>query len=473
MRGGSSIDGRRDIGGWSHRDLVMSIQLNKTHDAGRRSWIDSANATDCPFPIQNLPFGVFRPRRQAGPPRGGIAIGDAVLDVSACAAVFEGLARSAAASCSASDLNGLMSLGPKAWSDLRHQLSDLLSVDNQRDRGVLSRSLFDLSAADMFRPVKIHGFTDFFASIDHATNAGRLFRPNQPLLPNYKYVPVAYNGRSSSIVVSGTAIRRPNGQILPEGATEPNYRPCRQLDYEVELGVYIGVKSDLGVPVGIENALEHVFGFSILNDWSARDVQSWENQPLGPFLGKTFATSVSPWIITTEALLPFRAPAFARPADDPAPLPHLHSETDQLGGALDITLECLIQSREMRSRGSDHIRLSRGLTRTLYWTPAQMIAHQTSNGCNLEVGDLLGSGTVSGTTPDSLGSLLEITRRGANPLDLHGELREFLADGDDIEIIGSCQREGFASIGFGACTGTIVPAGPIAETSAISRSFPA
>src|SRR5713226_6015403 len=329
----------------------MSIQLNKTHDAGRRSWIESANAADCPFPIQNLPFGVVRPRGRSGTARGGIAIGDAVLDISACTAAFEGFAHTAAISCSVSDLNGLMSLGPKAWSALRHQLSDLLSVDNRRGRDVLSPCLFDLNGADMYVPAKIHGFTDFFASIDHATNAGRLFRPNQPLLPNYKYVPVAYNGRSSSIVVSGTAIRRPNGQIMPEGATEPNYRPCRQLDYEVELGVYIGVKSDLGVPVGIENALEHVFGFSILNDWSARDVQSWEYQPLGPFLGKTFATSVSPWVITTEALLPFRAPAFARPTGDPAPLPHLHSETDQLGGALDITLECSIQSREMRSRG--------------------------------------------------------------------------------------------------------------------------
>ncbi|WOH53393.1 fumarylacetoacetase [Bradyrhizobium sp. sBnM-33] len=451
----------------------MSIQLNKTHDAGRRSWIESANAADCPFPIQNLPFGVFKPRGRSGPARGAIAIGDAILDVSACAAAFEGLAHAAAASCSVPDLNGLMSLGPKAWSALRHQLSDLLSVNNRHGRDVLSSSLFDLNGADMYVPAKVHNFTDFFASIDHAINAGRLFRPNQPLLPNYKYVPVAYNGRSSSIVVSGTAIRRPRGQIMPTGEVEPNYGPCRQLDYEVELGIYLGAKTDLGEPVRIENAWDHIFGFCVLNDWSARDIQSWEYQPLGPFLGKTFATSVSPWIVTAEALLPFRVPAMERPNGDPAPLPHLYSSADQLEGGLDVTLECSIQSREMRKRGSGHIRLSRGSTRMLYWTPAQMIAHQTSNGCNLEVGDLLGSGTVSGATPDSLGSLLEITRRGANPIDLRGELREFLADGDDIEIVGSCRREGFASIGFGACTGTIEPAAPLVETGAMTQSVPA
>ena len=451
----------------------MSIQLNNTHDADRRSWIESANAADCPFPIQNLPFGVFRPRGRSGTARAGIAIGDAILDISACAAAFEGLAHTAAASCSASDLNGLMSLGPRTWSALRHQLSDLLSVDNQCGRDFLSPCLFDLKGADLHVPAKVNNFTDFFASIDHATNAGRLFRPNQPLLPNYKYVPVAYNGRSSSIVVSGTTIRRPRGQTMPSGAVEPTYGPCRQLDYEVELGIYLGAKTDLGESVRIDNAWDHIFGVCVLNDWSARDIQSWEYQPLGPFLGKTFATSVSPWIVTAEALLPFRVSAFERPNGDPAPLPHLHSGADQREGGLDVTLECSIQSCQMRSRGNDHIRLSRGSTKTLYWTPAQMIAHQTSNGCNLEVGDLLGSGTVSGATPDSLGSLLEITRRGANPLDLLGELREFLADGDDIKIIGSCQREGFASIGFGACTGTIVPAGPIAEAGTISRTVPA
>lgn len=451
----------------------MSIQLNKTHEADRRSWIESANATDCPFPIQNLPFGVFRPRGRSGTARGGIAIGDAILDISACTAAFDGLAHAAAASCAASDLNGLMSLGPKAWSALRYQLSDLLSVDNQRGRDLLSPCLFDLKGADLHVPAKVNNFTDFFASIDHATNAGRLFRPNQPLLPNYKYVPVAYNGRSSSIVVSGTAIRRPRGQIMPSGAVEPIYGPCRQLDYEVELGIYLGAKTDLGAPVRIDNAWDHIFGFCVLNDWSARDIQSWEYQPLGPFLGKTFATSVSPWIVTAEALLPFRVSAFERPNGDPGPLPHLYCTADQREGAVDVTLECSIRSRQMRSCGSDRIRLSRGSTKTLYWTPAQMIAHQTSNGCNLEVGDLLGSGTVSGATPDSLGSLLEITRRGANPLDLLGELREFLADGDDIEIVGSCQREGFASIGFGACTGTIAPTGPIAEAGAISRTVPA
>ena len=447
----------------------MPIQLNRTHDAGRRSWIESANDAGCAFPIQNLPFGVFKPRGRSGSPKGGIAIGDAIFDVSACAGAFDGLAQAAAASCAASDLNDLMSLGPSAWSALRHQLSDLLSIDNQSGRDLLSPNLFEQIAAEMIVPARIGGFTDFFASIDHATNAGRLFRPNQPLLPNYKYVPVAYNGRSSSIVVSGTAIRRPWGQIMSRGAAEPNYRPCRQMDYEVELGIYVGTKTDLGTPVTVERAWDHVFGFCILNDWSARDIQSWEYQPLGPFLGKTFATSISPWIVTAEALLPFRVPARRRPPEDPAPLPHLHSEADQFDGAIDVALECSIQSRKMRQGGSHHVRLSRGSTRTLYWTPAQMIAHQTSNGCNLQSGDLLGSGTVSGTTPDSLGSLLEITKRGADPVDLQGELREFLADGDDIEIVGHCRREGFASIGFGTCTGTIEPAAEVHAMDATTK----
>lgn len=440
----------------------MPIKLNRTHDASRRSWIESANEVGCPFPIQNLPFGVFKPRGRPGSPRGGVAIGNAIVDVAACSAAFDGVARLAASSCSAADLNGLMSLGPEAWSALRLQLSDLLSADAQTGREALSSSLFDLNAVEMFLPAKVHNFTDFFASINHATNAGRLFRPNQPLLPNYKYVPVGYNGRASTIVLSGTPVRRPHGQIKSADVAEPTYAISRQLDYEVELGIYIGADSHRGTPVRIDQAWDHVFGFCVLNDWSARDIQSWEYQPLGPFLGKSFATSVSPWIVTAEALLPFRVPAFDRASGDPAPLSYLYSEADQLVGGLDVTLECSIQSGSMRSAGKDHIRLSRGSTRTLYWTPAQLIAHQTSNGCNLEVGDLLGSGTVSGPTADSLGSLLEITKRGADPLGLGGESREFLVDADDIRITGFCHRDGFASIGFGSCEGTIEPAAPVA-----------
>lgn len=448
----------------------MPIQLNETHDASRRSWVGSANEANCPFTIQNLPFGIFKPQRQSGSPRAGVAIGNAILDVSACMDVFDAVARTAATACSASDLNALMSLGPTAWSAFRCQLSALLSVESQIGRDVLSSRLFDLDRVVMYVPAKVRNFTDFFASINHATNAGRLFRPNQPLLPNYKHIPVAYNGRSSSIVVSGTPIRRPSGQILSGDAVTPSYSPCRQLDYEVELGIYVGAATDLGCPVRIENAWDHIFGFCVLNDWSARDIQSFEYQPLGPFLGKSFATSVSPWVVTTEALLPFRIPALKRPSGDPAPLPHLYCEADQLEGGLDVTLECSVQSREMRSNGKDHVRLSRGSTRTLYWTPSQLIAHQTSNGCNLEIGDLIGSGTVSGSTSDSLGSLLEITKRGSHPLDLHGEPREFLANGDDVRINAYCHREGFASLGFGTCTGTIEPgaANPAHSTMLLS-----
>jgi fumarylacetoacetase len=316
-----------------------------------------------------------------------------------------------------------------------------------------------MADAKLLLPAKIGNFTDFFASVFHATNAGRMFRPDNPLLPNYKYVPVAYHSRPSSIRVSGTPVRRPHGQIKLPDAPAPVYTACRNLDYELELGFYVGVPSELGVPVGIDQAPEHIFGFCLVNDWSARDIQAWEYQPLGPFLAKNFATTVSPWVITMEALAPYRTGAFKRPDGDPAPLPHLASDTDQASGGLDITLEAWLQTEAMRAKNQAPLRLSRGSFATIYWTVAQMLAHHASNGCNLETGDLIASGTVSGPDSDSLACLLELTMRGQKPLQLPGgETRGFLEDGDEIIFRGSCAADGFARIGFGECRAVVLPA---------------
>jgi len=309
--------------------------------------------------------------------------------------------------------------------------------------------------AEMLAPALIGDYTDFYASIFHATNVGSLFRPDNPLLPKYKYVPIGYHGRASSIVPSGAAIRRPQGQAQDPSATAPRFGSTRALDYELEAGFFIGPGNALGEPIPIEAAEDHVFGVCLVNDWSARDIQAWEYQPLGPFLGKSFATTISPWVVTMEALAPYRAPLFQRPEGDPAPLPYLHSEGDT---AIDLTLEVEITSAQMRARDFPPIRLSRGNLKDLYWSIAQMVAHHTSNGCNLRPGDLLASGTVSGATPDSRGCLLEITRRGAEPITLPtGELRKFLEDGDEITLRGYCERDGLPRIGLGACSGRISP----------------
>jgi len=308
----------------------------------------------------------------------------------------------------------------------------------------------------LFVPVKIGNFTDFFASIFHATNAGRLFRPDSPLLPNYKYVPVAYHGRASSVLVSGTPVRRPSGQTTRGEDIMPVYRPARSLDYELELGFYIGRPSTLGTPVPIAEAGAHVFGYCLLNDWSARDIQAWEAQPLGPFLAKNFATSVSPFVVTAAALAPFRTAAFKRPAGDPAPLPHLTAPHDQATGGLDITMEAFVLTAKMRVQRAPPFRLSRGSFAQLYWTVAQMVAHHTSSGCNVEIGDLMGSGTVSGPEPDSWASLLELSKGGREPIALpNGETRRFLEDGDEVIFRAHCERAGFARIGFGECRGII------------------
>ena len=432
-------------------------ELDETHDPARSSWVASANAPHCDFPIQNLPFGAFRPRGDDAEPMIGVAIGDRILDVTAVTPFVDADARAAADACASSYLNDLMALGPQAWTTLRRALSRLLSDTGERER--VQRFLTPIAQAELFVPVKIGNYTDFFASIFHATNAGKLFRPDNPLMPNYKYAPVAYHSRASSVVVSGAPVQRPSGQSKGPNEAAPVFRASRGLDYELELGFYVGVPSRLGVPVPIGKADEHIFGFCLLNDWSARDIQAWEAQPLGPFLGKSFATTVSPWVVTRAALAPYRTKAFARPAGDPAPLPYLADAGDQARGGLAITLEVHLTTEKMRASGDAPVRLSTGSATTLYWTVAQMVAHHASNGCNLEIGDLIGTGTCSGPQDESRGCLLELTARGTQPIALpNGETRGFLADGDEVTFRARCEAAGRPRIGFGECRALILPA---------------
>ena len=435
-------------------------QINATHDPALRSWVESANVPGAEFPIQNLPLCVFHPRGSAQPARCGVGIGDQILDVSACLALFAGPALQAAQACAQPHLNHLMAMGNAAASALRHAVSALLSASHLQHRATLHRALHAIGDVELLLPVHIAGYTDFFASIHHATNAGRLFRPDAPLLPNYKYVPVGYNGRAASVRVSGDRVQRPQGQQKAPNQASPVFAPAQRMDYEVELGMYIGSATQDGAPVAVQDAWSHIFGFSLLNDWSARDIQSWEYQPLGPFLAKSFATSVSPWVITAEALAPFRVAVAARDANDPAPLPHLLDTTDQRHGALHLRIDAQLRTERMRAEGAPAQTLSRSNTDLLYWSFAQMVAHHTSNGGAIATGDLMGSGTVSGASEDALGSLLEITRGGAHPLTLAatGEHRTFLHDGDEVVLQGRCEREGYISIGLGACAGTLLPA---------------
>jgi fumarylacetoacetase len=436
------------------------MTIDETHNPTLKSFVASANAPDCDFPIQNLPYAAFRPRGAGGAPRIGVAIGDAVLDIAAVADLMDDAAATPAAhACAAPHLNALMELGPPAWVALRAGLACILHAGAADARASVESHLTAIAAAEFFVPVRIGNFTDFFASIFHATNAGRLFRPDNPLLPNYKYVPVAYHSRPSSIRVSGTPVRRPSGQTKRGEDTAPIYRPARSLDYELELGFFIGQPSTLGTPVPIAQAGAHVFGYCLLNDWSARDIQAWEAQPLGPFLAKNFSTTVSPFVVTTAALAPFRTRAYVRPDGDPAPLPHLTAPHDQAEGGLDITLEVYLLTAKMRDAGRAPFRLSRGSFAEVYWTIAQMVAHHASSGCNLEIGDLMGSGTVSGPQPESWASLLELSRGGREPVALPGgEERRFLEDGDEVIFRGHCERAGFARIGFGECRAVIEPA---------------
>jgi fumarylacetoacetase len=430
--------------------------LNETHDPKARSWVESANAPETDFPLQNLPFGVFTHRNASASI--GVAIGDRVLDLCSCACetLLKGVDEITVEACQEEHLNLLMSIGSARWSALRKAIFLLLREDSDQ-REHAAKHLLPARDVQMLLPAAIGDYTDFYASIFHARNVGALFRPDNPLLPNYQWVPIGYHGRASSIVLSGTPIKRPSGQTRPPNSEAPQFGPSKRLDYELEVGVLVGPGNEQGVPIEINDAQEHLFGFCLVNDWSARDIQAWEYQPLGPFLAKNFATSLSPWVVTNEALAPFRCAAYARPAGDPQPLRYLFSDEDQRRGGVNLTLEVFLSSRKMRETDCAPMRLSRGNFRDMYWTVAQMIAHHTSNGCNLHPGDLLASGTVSGPEADARGCLLELMRGGAESISLPtGEQRKFLEDGDEVIMRGYCEREGVRRIGFGECRGTIV-----------------
>ena len=436
---------------------------NDTHRADLRSWVTSANDGKTDFPIQNLPFGVFRDWEGDDSPRVGVAIGDRVLDVSALrAALFSGSARRAVEACAEPVLNPLMALGPECWSALRARLSELLAEDHPdaaEARRSMENALFAMAEVELLVPAAIGDYTDFYASVFHATNVGSMFRPDNPLLPNYKYVPIGYHGRASSIVASGTPVKRPSGQTRSDDAAPPSFGPSRLLDYETEVGAFVGPGNPRGDSIALRDVGAHIFGLCLVNDWSARDIQKWEYQPLGPFLAKSFATTVSPWVVTLEALAPFRAPAFERPEGDPAPLPYLSDDPDRREGAFDITIDTFIETPKMRDDGFEGVRVSRANFRDMYWTVGQMLAHHASNGCNLRPGDLIASGTVSGEARESAGCLLERTWRGSEPIELpSGETRKFLEDGDTVIMRAYCVRDGAVRIGFGECRGTVLPA---------------
>jgi fumarylacetoacetase len=438
------------------------MPLDSTNDPQKKSWVGAANVPQSDFPIQNLPFAVFRRRGSDEPFRGGIAIGDQVLDLrllSGEAGGWDPDARAAVLSAAGPVLNGLMELGPAAWRALRNAVFDGLLEGSDR-RAAFERCLVLESRVEYALPAVIGDFTDFYSSIHHATAVGRLFRPDNPLLPNYKWLPIGYHGRSSSIGLSGLEIRRPWGQILPAGRTEPEFAPSARLDYELELGVFIGNGNPLGTPVTIEDAETHVFGLCLLNDWSARDIQAFEYQPLGPFLAKNFATTISPWIVTLQALAPFRTP-HARGPDDPVLPSYLRSSAIDAAGGIDIRLEVDLATSSMRAGGEPPQRLCTTSFRHSYWTVAQLVAHHTVNGCNLRPGDLLGTGTQSGPAEGEAGSLLELSGGGKRPIAVGSrETRAFLQDGDTVTLRGWCEKSGAARVGFGAATGLILPPRP-------------
>lgn len=427
--------------------------MNETHDPKAKSWVTSANAVGCDFPVQNLPYGVFRRKNQEG---GGIgvAIGDHVFDVGAWVR-DQGKSSAEFVLLTGERLNPFLAAGSEVWSAARKALFKLLREDAPQ-REMVARYLDAMKNVEMLMPISIGDYTDFYASIYHATNVGSMFRPDNPLLPNYKWVPIGYHGRASSIVVSGTPVRRPSGQRKPLTAETPTFGPSMQLDYELEVGAVIGQGNGLGVAIPLGEVNQHIFGLCLTNDWSARDVQAWEYQPLGPFLAKNFTTSISPWIVTLEALEPYRTEAFKREEGDPQPLPYLSDEQDKTSGGFDFWLDVFLSTRKIRDEKIDPVRLSHGNFRDMYWTIGQMVAHHTSNGCNLQPGDLLASGTVSGNSKDARGCLLELTWRGTQPLQLpSGETRKFLEDGDEVIFRGYAEREGCARVGFGECRGIV------------------
>ena len=441
----------------------MTLAHDATCDPSLQSWVLSANRADSDFPIQNLPFGVFRHRNS---PLGniGVAIGDDVMNLRGVADddLLAGIDQKTIDACRQESLNALMALGRAAAMELRLRLSELLrdyppeSSWKSFDRELVEQHLLAQKDVRMMVPAHIGDYTDFYASIEHATRAGSLFRPEKPLLPNYKHLPIGYHGRASSIVASGTAVRRPCGQQIPDAS--PVFAPTKKMDFEAEVGFFIGKGNVLGERVPIDAAPKQIFGFCLVNDWSARDIQSWEYQPLGPFLGKSFATTISPWVVTTDALAPFRVPARSREANDPPLLPYLENEDDAQSGALDLNIEVRILTAAMRETRLPPALISRSSARGLYWTPAQMLTHHASNGCNLRPGDLLASGTVSGKGDDARACLLEMTRGGMDAVRLaHGEERTYLEDGDEIIVSGYCERPGYPRIGFGVCRGIVMP----------------
>ncbi|MDI4634057.1 fumarylacetoacetase [Pelomonas sp. V22] len=430
-----------------------------THDPAAQSWVSSANEATGDFPIQNLPFGAFRRAGSDEDVRIGVAIGDQILDLKLAAergrwstavqVLLQPLAQG--------DLNAFMAQPPVARLALRHALFEALLAGSKQE-AALRGALLQQADAEMQLPCRINDYTDFYTGIHHAVTVGKLFRPDNPLLPNYKWVPIGYHGRSSSIVSSGTPLRRPRGQLKPPSAETPVFGASQRIDYELELGLFVGPGNALGEPIAMQDAEDHLFGLCLLNDWSARDIQPWEYQPLGPFLAKNFGSTISPWIVTMEALAPFRC-GFERPAGDPAPLPYLDSEANRQQGSLDIELEVWLQTAAMREQDLAPVRLVRSNFRHAYWTLAQMLTHHASNGCNLNPGDLLGTGTQSGPLPEEAGSLLELTQGGKQAFNLpNGESRTFIQDGDTVILRAHAERAGARRIGFGDCAGRLLPA---------------
>ena len=434
------------------------LMINETHDVNLSSWVESAN-NGSDFPIQNLPFAIFKQKGQQQAFRGGVAIGDQVLDLQilANANIFSGAVQIALEAASQTTLNALMDLGTETNSALRLALSKALRSGSEL-QSAFTPALISQQDVEYVMPCVIGDYTDFYTSIHHATAIGKLFRPDNPLLPNYKWIPIGYHGRSSTIGVSGQEFHRPVGQTKAPDATEPSFGPCKRLDYELEMGLFVGKSTELGELIKIENAEQHLFGVCIFNDWSARDIQAWEYQPLGPFLAKSFASTISPWIVTMEALAPYRS-RFTRPESDPQPLPHLSSEQNSQSGGLDIDLSCFIQTQTMRGNNNQTEQLSQSNFKYSYWTPAQLITHHASNGCAMRSGDLLGSGTQSGPNFEEAGSLIELTKGGKSAIEFaNGEKRVFLEDGDSIIMRASCSKEGAVTIGFGEVASTVLPA---------------